>query len=110
MNPLKIKASGSPITSANFQGLQTMTDAEVKNYIANVITTKFATDTNGTGTAELNVDTANLLTGTSIGTFADTARTEATGTHPATGATTTTTYYAKQVTASASEKIGRAHV
>jgi len=105
MNPLKIKASATPITSSNFQGLQTMTDAEIKNYIANVITTKFATDTNGSGTAELNVDTANALSGTSIGTFSDTDRTEATGTHPATGSTTTTTYYVKQITASASESI-----
>ena len=105
MNPLKIKASATPITASNFQGLQTLTDTEIKNYIANVITTKFATDTNGSGTAELNVDTANALSGTSIGTFSDTDRTEATGTHPATGGITTTTYYAKQVTAAASESI-----
>lgn len=105
MNPLKIKASATPITASNFQGLQTMTDTEIKNYIANVITTKFATDTNGSGTAELNVDTANALSGTSIGTFSDTDRTEATGTHPATGGITTTTYYAKQITSAASESI-----
>lgn len=105
MNPLKVKASGSPITSANISGLQTMTDAEVKNYIANVITEKFAAVTNGSGTAEINITTDNSGSGTSIGTFADTTRTEAIGTHPATGSTTTTTYYAKQVTASAAESI-----
>ncbi len=105
MNPLKVKASGSPITSANISGLQTMTDAEVKNYIANVITEKFAAVTNGTGTAELNVTTDDSGSGTSIGTFVDTNRTEAIGTHPATGATTSTTYYAKQVTAAATENI-----
>lgn len=105
MNPLKVKASATPINSANFSGLQPMTDAEVKNYIANVITEKFASDTDGTGTAEINIDTANLLSGTSIGSFVDTVRTESIGDHPATGATTSTTYYAKQVTSVASESI-----
>ena len=105
MNPLKVKATGSPITSANISGLQTMTDAEVKNYIANVITEKFAAVTDGTGTAEINITTDNSGSGVSIGTFADTTRTEAIGTHPATGAITTNTYYAKQVTASAAESI-----
>lgn len=105
MNPLKVKATGSPITSANISGLQTMTDAEVKNYIANVITEKFAAVTNGTGTAEINITTDNSGSGTSIGSFVDTNRTESIGTHPATGNTTTTTYYAKQVTAAASESI-----
>jgi hypothetical protein len=97
-NPLRLKSSATPVTPANFQGLQTMTDVEIKNYIANVITVKFATDTNGAGTAELNVDTANLLSGTSIGTFVDTDRQEATDVHPASGAIDTVTYYAKQVT------------
>lgn len=106
MNPLRLKASGSPITSANFQGLQVMSDAEVKNYIASQITTDFATAaSNGSNPADINLDTANALTGTSIGTFADTDRTEATGTHPATGSTATVTYYAKQVTSSATESI-----
>jgi hypothetical protein len=100
MNPLKIKASATPITSSNFQGLQTMSNAEVKNYIANKITVGFAgAANNGSNTADLNVDTANALSGTAIGTFVDTDRTEATGTHPATGAVDTVTYYAKQITA-----------
>ena len=105
MNPLKVKATGSPITSANISGLQTMTDAEVKNYIANVITEKFASVTDGTGTAELNITTNNSGAGTSIGTFVDTTRTESIGTHPATGAVSTTTYTAKQVTAAVVESI-----
>ena len=105
MQPLRIKASGSPITSANFQGLQEMSDGEINQYLSYVITNKFASDTDGTGTAELNVDTANALAGTSIGTFVDTERTEAIGTHPASGSTTSTTYYFKQVTASATESI-----
>ena len=100
MNPLKLKASATPITSANFQGLQTMSNTEVKNYIANKITVGFAgAASNGSNTADLNIDTANALSGTAIGTFADTDRTEATGTHPATGAIATVTYYAKQITA-----------
>ena len=100
MNPLKLKASATPITSANFQGLQTMSDTEIKNYIANKITVGFAEAVgNGSNTADINIDTANALSGTAIGSFVDTDRTEATGTHPATGATTSVTYYAKQVTA-----------
>lgn len=105
MRPLRIKASGSPPSSANFQGLQEMTDAEIQQYISYVITNKFATDWDGTGTAELNMDTANALSGSSIGTFTDTTRNDAIGTHPTAGATTDTTYYFKQVTSTAAESI-----
>ena len=105
MQPLRIKSSGPSITSANFQGLQEMTDSEINQYLSYVITNKFATDTDGTGTAELNVDTSNALTGTSIGTWTNTIRNDAIGTHPTTGATTDTTYYFKQVTAAVSESI-----
>lgn len=105
MRPLRVKASSTPITSGNFQGLQEMTDSEINQYLSYVITNKFATDTDGTGTAELNVDTANALTGTSIGTFTDTIRDDAIGDHPTDGATSSTTYYFKQVTAAASESI-----
>lgn len=105
MRPLRIKASGTPITSENFQGLQEMTDDEINQYLSYVVTNKFATDTDGTGAGELNVDTANALTGSGIGTFIDTIRDEAIGTHPATGATSSTTYYFKQVTASVAESI-----
>jgi uncharacterized protein YcfJ len=105
MQPLRIKASSTPISSGNFQGLQEMSDAEINQYLSYVITNKFASDTNGTGTAELNVDTANALTGTSIGNWTNTIRNDAIGTHPTAGATTNTTYYFKQVTAAASESI-----
>lgn len=105
MLPLRIKASGTPPSSANFQGLQEMTEGEINQYLSYVITNKFASDTDGTGTAELNVDTANALTGTSIGTWTNTIRDDAVGTHPTDGATTDTTYYFKQVTAAASESI-----
>jgi len=105
MLPLRIKANGTPASSANFQGLQEMTEAEINQYLSYVITNKFATDTDGTGTAELNVDTANALSGTSIGTWTNTIRNNAIGTHPTAGTTTNTTYYFKQVTAAASESI-----
>ena len=105
MRPLRIKASGSPITATNYQGLQEMTDVEINQYLSYVITNKFADDSDGTGVAELNVDTANALTGTAIGTFADTIRNDAIGTHPTAGAVTTTTYYFKQVSSSAAVSI-----
>ena len=105
MQPLRIKASGTPLASDNFQGLQSMTDAEINEYLSYVVTNKFATDTDGTGAGELNVDTANALTGSAIGNFIDTIRDETIGTHPATGATTPTTYYFKQVTAAVAESI-----
>jgi len=105
MQPLRIKHNGSSISPGNFQGLQEMSDAEINQYLSYVITNKFATDTDGTGTAELNVDTANALTGTSIGTWTNSIRNDAIGTHPTAGATTDTTYYFKQVTAAASESI-----
>ena len=105
MQPLRIKASSTPPSSANFQGLQEMSDAEINQYLSYVITNKFATDTDGTGTAELNVDTANALTGTSIGTWTNTIRNDAIGTHPTAGATTDTTYYFKQVTSAATESM-----
>jgi hypothetical protein len=105
MQPLRIKASSTPISSGNFQGLQEMSDTEINQYLSYVITNKFADDTDGTGTAELNVDTANALAGTSIGTWTNTIRNDAIGTHPTAGATTNTTYYFKQVTAAASESI-----
>ena len=57
MRPLRVKASSYPVSSSNFQGLQEMTDAEIRNYYAAVLTEDFATNTDGTGTAELNVTT-----------------------------------------------------
>tara|TARA_B100001939_G_scaffold334663_1_gene335895 strand:- start:23245 stop:24462 length:1218 start_codon:yes stop_codon:yes gene_type:complete len=106
MRPLRVKASSYPVSSSNFQGLQEMTDAEIRNYYAAVLTEDFATNTDGTGTAELNVTTDGSGSGTTIGTATDTKRTEAVGTHPASGGTTTvTTYTAKQVNAAASESI-----
>ena len=105
MKPLRVKASGSPPSSSNFQGLQEMTDTEINQYLSYVITNKYADDWDGTLTGDLNMDTSNSLSGSAIGTFADTKRTESVGTHPASGSLSTTTYYFKQVTATASESI-----
>jgi len=105
MRPLRIKSSGSPITSANFEGLQEMTDAEIQQYLSYVITNKYANDWDGTITGDLNMDTANALSGSAIGTFVDTIRDDSIGTHPTDGATSSTTYYFKQVTSAASESI-----
>jgi ribosomal protein L29 len=102
---LRNKSSTTPVTSANWQGLQSMSVNEIKNYIASVLTVSFGANSDGTGTGEINITTNDTGSGTSIGTFVDTYRQEATGTHPATGDIDTVTYYAKQVTAAATENI-----
>lgn len=102
---LRNKSSATPVSAVNWQGLQQMSVDEVKNYIAQTLTVSFGANSDGTGTAEINITTNNSGSGTSIGTFSDTDRQEATGTHPATGAVDTVTYTAKQVTAAAAESI-----
>ena len=105
MRPVRVKSSATPPSPSNFQGLQEMSDAEINQYLSYILTNKFAAETDGTGTAELNVDTANANVGTSIGTFIDSKRDDAIGTHPTAGAVTNTTYYFKQVETVASESI-----
>ena len=106
MRPLRIKASAYPVSSSNFQGLQEMTDTEIEQYISAIITKDFADNTNGSGTAELNVTTDGSGAGTTIGSVTDTKRDDAIGTHPTDGATSNVNVYtAKQVTAAASESI-----
>ena len=106
MRPLRIKASAYPVSSSNFQGLQEMTDTEIEQYISAIITKDFADNTNGSGTAELNVTTDGSGAGTTIGSITDTKRDDAIGTHPTDGATSNVNVYtAKQVTAAASESI-----
>lgn len=95
---LRNKSSATPVSAVNWQGLQQMSVNEVKNYIAQTLTVSFGANSDGTGTAEINITTNNSGAGTSIGTFVDTDRQEATGTHPATGDVDTVTYTAKQVT------------
>lgn len=97
-NPLKVRSSG-----ATFQGLQTMTDAEM-DYAVDVILKDFAATNTGLGT--VNIDG---VTGTSIGTFTDTSRSGAVGDHPvADSPTTVTTYTFKQdITTAATESLTR---
>ena len=74
-----------PIKLRSDNNLQIMTGPEMA-YIANRVLTQFA----ATNTVSINPsDTTGL---TNIGTFADDIRDEALGTHPATGAITTTNY------------------
>ena len=106
MRPLRIKAAAYPVSSSTFQGLQEMTDSEIEQYISAIITKDFADNTNGSGTAELNVTTDGSGAGTTIGSITDTKRDDAIGTHPTDGATSNVNVYtAKQVTAAASESI-----
>ena len=106
MRPLRIKASAYPVSSSNIQGLQEMTDTEIEQYYAAMLTKDFADNTDGTGTAELNVTTDASGSGTTIGTATHTKRDDAVGTHPTDGASSTvTTYTAKQVETTASESI-----
>ena len=106
MRPLRVKASSYPVSSSTFQGLQEMTDSEIEKYLSATMTDNYADNSDGTGTAELNVTTDGSGAGTTIGTATDTKRQDAVGTHPTAGATTTvTTYTAKQVSATASESI-----
>ena len=102
MRPLRIKASGSPVSSSNIQGLQEMTDTEIEQYYSAILTKDFADNHDGTNTGEINIGGS----GTTIGTATDTKRDDAVGTHPTDGASSTvTTYTAKQVETTVSESI-----
>lgn len=106
--PITLKASSYPASASTIQGVRELTTAEIRDHIAYVITNKFATDTDGTGTAELQVITDALDTDyTEVGTFTNRERTEAVGTHPAGGGTTTTTYRIQQKNAVISESVTR---
>ena len=102
MRPLRIKASGSPVSSSNIQGLQEMTDTEIEQYYSAILTKDFADNHDGTNTGEINIGGS----GTTIGTATDTKRDDAVGTHTTDGASSTvTTYTAKQVETTVSESI-----
>lgn len=95
--PITLKASSYPATAATLQGVRELSSAEMRDHIAFVITNKFAGDHDGTGTAELDTITGSLTSGyTEVGTFTNRERNEAVGTHPAGGATTSTTYRIQQ--------------
>ena len=96
-NPLKIKVvGGSQPNTTNFGGLQAMTTAEL-DYTVNVLLENFASSNTSVG--DLNITGGS----NTAGAFVDTRRTETLGTHPASGATNTTTTTFYQNTSSASE-------
>lgn len=106
--PITLKASAYPATSSNLEGVRELSSAEIRDHIAYVITNKFASDTDGTGTAELLVTTSTLSAGyDNIGDFTNRERDEAVGTHPATGAVSTTTYTFGQKNSVVSESVIR---
>ncbi len=96
---LKINTSTSPVSLKEASG----TDYD---YAVNVILNNFASSNTGVGTVSINpVSTTGL---TSIGTFTDTYRNFAVGTHPAANTiTTANTYTAYQDLQSATESITR---
>ena len=65
---------------------------EIKNQVGGEITLKFNTDTDGSGTAELNVVTGGSAGSDEIGTFTNRERQEAVGVHPAAGGLLPTLY------------------
>jgi hypothetical protein len=101
--PITLKAGTYPAAADGLQGFRELTVAEIKDQIAGVITQKFATDTDGSGTAELNVVQGGSAGSDEIGTFTDRQRTESVGTHPAAGTTTEVVHRFNQVSATASE-------
>ena len=105
--PITLKAGAYPAVADGLEGFQELTVAEIKNQVAGEITLKFATDTDGSGTAELNVVTGGSAGSDEIGTFTNRERQEAVGVHPAGGATTDTVYRFNQISATASESHDR---
>lgn len=99
--PVKIKAPSDTLTNV-VSGLQELTDAEIKNRTAYVLTTQFA---GTTGVGSLQVGTSGAPANfTSVGTFTDTVRDDGVGTHPTDGATSTVnTYTFSQGTATATD-------
>ena len=85
--PLKIYSTGG------LTGLREMSDAEL-NYVTHQIGARLAAETDGTGILTLNVNGAS---GTNIGSFTDTYRPDAVGTHPVGTTVTSATYTFKQV-------------
>ena len=101
--PVTLKAGSYPAAAGGLQGLRELSATEIKDQVAGVITAKFAADTDGSGTAELNVVTGGSAGGDEIGTFTNRERTESVGTHPAGGSTTDTVYRFNQPSAAVSE-------
>lgn len=99
--PVRIKHSGTNITTDAIQGLQEFTDAEVKVRTAEILTTEFASST---GVGSLQVGTSGAPANfTSIGTFTNRERDDAVNTHPTDGAFTSTVYTFSQGTSTATD-------
>lgn len=92
-NPVKIQAT-TP------KSLKEMSNTELDYTVYQILNT-FAGTQSGVGTLNINGS------GTSIGSFTDTIRTEAVGTHPASGTTTSTVYDFKQDLTTAAESLTR---
>jgi len=101
--PITLRAGSYPAAADGFQGFRELTTTEIGNQIAGVITSKFAADTDGNGTAELKVVVSGSAQTDEIGTFSNRERTEAVGTHPAAGGTSVTTHRFVQPSVSTSE-------
>ena len=99
--PVTLKAGSYPTPAGGLQGLREMSATEIKDQVAGVVTKKFADDTDGSGTAELNVVTGGSAGGDEIGTFTNRERTDAVGSHPSGGSTTDTVYRFNQPSSAA---------
>lgn len=99
--PVRIKHSGTNITTDAIQGLQEFTDAEMKVRTAEILTTEFASST---GVGSLQVGTSGAPANyTSIGTFTNRERDDAVNTHPTDEAFTSTVYTFSQGTSTATD-------
>jgi hypothetical protein len=89
--PIKLKASGNNLSNP-LDGVQELSIAEIKDYTANILTTKFASTGLGTGSLKVqtSIDTSTAFT--EIGTFTNRERDDAVNTHPTDGAFTSTVY------------------
>ena len=101
--PITLKASAYPAVADGLEGFLQLTEAEIKNEVAGEITLKFATDTDGSGTAELNVVVGGSAGSDEIGTFTNRESDQSVGDHPVTQTTTDTVYRFNQPSASVSE-------
>lgn len=97
--PITLKSGSYPVSADGLQGFRELTTTEIRNQIAGIITQHFASNTNGSGTAELNVVQGGSAGADEIGTFTDRQRTESVGTHPAAGTTTEVVHRFNQVSA-----------
>ena len=100
---LHLKQDHIRLPLGDLQGLREMSATEIKDQVAGVITKKFAADTDGSGTGELNVVTGGSAGGDEIGTFTNRERTDAVGSHPSGGSTTDTVYRFNQPSSAVSE-------